>query len=60
MLYWRDLKPEAKIEVNLDLIANVPGEFRGAASRAYLYYNADAKSWVKPLEVKIEAQQAEE
>ncbi|MFL5341571.1 MAG: alpha-2-macroglobulin family protein [Gemmataceae bacterium] len=60
VLYWRDLKPEGKIEVNLDLIANIPGEFHGAASRAYLYYNADAKCWVKPLAVQIEAQAAGE
>ena len=37
--------PEQKIEVALDLIARVPGEYRGPASRAYLYYNADHKHW---------------
>jgi hypothetical protein len=55
VLYWRDVKPEAKIEINVDLIAEIPGEYRGPASRAYLYYNADHKSWVKPLEIAIEA-----
>lgn len=58
ILYWRDLKPEAKIDINIDLIAEIPGEYRGPASRAYLYYNADHKHWVKPLEIKIAAVEA--
>src|SRR5262249_42738502 len=39
VLYWRDLAKDQKIAVPLDLVARVPGEFRGPASRAYLYYN---------------------
>jgi hypothetical protein len=53
VLYWRDLAPHKKIEVNLELICRVPGEYRGPASRAYLYYNADHKAWVEPLSVTI-------
>jgi hypothetical protein len=53
VLYWRDLAPEQKIEVNLDLICRIPGEYHGPASRAYLYYNADRKYWVEPLAVAI-------
>jgi hypothetical protein len=59
VLYWRDLKPGAKVEVPIDLICEYPGEFRGAASRAYLYYNADHKHWVPPLAIAIEAQPEE-
>lgn len=55
VLYWRDLAPEQKIEVPMDLICRVPGEYRGPASRAYLYYNADLKYWVEPLQVSIRA-----
>ena len=55
ILYWRDLKPEAKIEVSVDLVADIPGEYAGPASRAYLYYNADHKCWVAPLKITIEA-----
>jgi hypothetical protein len=55
ILYWRDLAPKAKIEVNLDLICRVPGEYSGPASRAYLYYNADQKCWVDPLKIRINA-----
>jgi len=58
VLYWRDVKPNAKIEVNVDLIAEIPGEYRGPASRAYLYYTADHKHWVKPLEITISAVEA--
>jgi hypothetical protein len=57
VLYWRDLAPEKKIEVNLELICRVPGQYSGPASRAYLYYNADTKCWVEPLRIKIAAKQ---
>jgi hypothetical protein len=55
VLYWRDLAPRQKIEVPVALVCRVPGEYRGPASRAYLYYNADAKCWVDPLTVKVAA-----
>jgi hypothetical protein len=53
VLYWRDLAPDQKIEVPVDLICRVPGEYHGPASRAYLYYNADAKHWIEPLAMTI-------
>jgi hypothetical protein len=53
VLYWRDLAPDQRVEVNLDLVCRIPGEYRGPASRAYLYYNADHKYWVGPLAVAI-------
>ncbi len=56
VLYWRDLAPEQKIEVPIDLVCRVPGEYSGPASRAYLYYTADLKHWVEPLKVRIAAQ----
>jgi hypothetical protein len=58
ILYWRDLAPKQKIEVPIDLIARVPGDYTGPASRAYLYYNADNKNWIKPLHVTIAARRA--
>jgi hypothetical protein len=57
VLYWRDLAPRQKIEVPIDLVCRVPGEYRGPASRAYLYYNADIKHWVEPLAVKVGAKE---
>jgi hypothetical protein len=59
ILYWRDLSPKQKIEVPVDLICRVPGEYSGPASRAYLYYNADLKDWVQPLKMTIRAKSAE-
>ena len=53
VLYWRELAPRQKIAVGLDVICQVPGEYRGPASRAYLYYGADDKTWLEPLEVTI-------
>ncbi|MCI0376495.1 MAG: hypothetical protein L0215_02695 [Gemmataceae bacterium] len=53
VLYWRDLAPDAKIELSLDLVCRVPGVYTGPASRAYLYYNADDKYWADPLAVTI-------
>ncbi len=53
VLYWRDLAPDQKIDVPIDLICRVPGEYSGPASRAYLYYNADLKCWIEPLKISI-------
>jgi hypothetical protein len=53
ILYWREMAPEQKITLNVDLVCDIPGEYRGPASRAYLYYAADHKDWVGPLAVKI-------
>jgi hypothetical protein len=55
VLYWRDLAKGEKVEVPIDLVCRVPGTYRGPASRAYLYYNADHKHWVEPLSVTIAA-----
>jgi hypothetical protein len=55
VLYWRDLAPDQKIDVPIDLICRVPGEYSGPASRAYLYYNADLKYWIEPLQVSVAA-----
>jgi hypothetical protein len=55
VLYWRDLAPDQKIEVPVDLVCRVPGEYTGPASRAYLYYNADRKHWIEPLKIRIAA-----
>jgi uncharacterized protein YfaS (alpha-2-macroglobulin family) len=58
VLYWRDLAPNKEIDVQIELIARVPGTYRGPASRGYLYYNADHKCWVDPLRVEIRAKDA--
>jgi alpha-2-macroglobulin-like protein len=53
ILYWREMGPEQKITLTVDLVCDVPGSYRGPASRGYLYYNADDKHWVEPLSIKI-------
>ncbi|HET6572997.1 MAG TPA: alpha-2-macroglobulin family protein [Fimbriiglobus sp.] len=55
ILYWRGLAPQQQVSLGVDLIAAVPGEYRGPASRAYLYYDADHKHWVEPVSVKVRA-----
>jgi len=53
VLYWRGMKPEAKVEVPLSLIAAVPGTYSGPASRAYLYYTDEHKIWIDGVKVTI-------
>jgi hypothetical protein len=53
VLYWRALAPQQKIALTVDLVCDVPGIYRGPASRGYLYYNADHKHWVEPMSVRV-------
>lgn len=53
VLYWRDLAPDAKVTIEVDLVCRLPGLYRGPASRAYLYYDADRKHWNEPLSIRI-------
>lgn len=55
VLYWRGMSAKQTVEVSLDLIAETPGEFKGPASRAYLYYGAEHKQWIAPLDVTVKA-----
>lgn len=53
VLYWRELAPKQQIELTVDVVADVPGKYRGPASRGYLYYDADHKHWVEPLSATV-------
>jgi len=53
VFYWHGLGDKEKVEFGVDLIADVPGEYRGPASRVYLYYGAEHKFWADPVDVKI-------
>jgi hypothetical protein len=57
ILYFRELAPSEVKTVGIDLVAQVPGEYTGPASSAYLYYGNDKKVWVDPLKVSIAAPQ---
>ena len=53
ILYWRALAPSAKKDVDLDLLAQVPGRYEAPASSAYLYYTAEDKTWAAPVDVEV-------
>jgi hypothetical protein len=54
ILYWRALPPSAKKDVDLNLLAAVPGTYEGPASSTYLYYTAEDKAWAKPVAITID------
>jgi hypothetical protein len=54
ILYWRALPPNAKKDVDINLLAAVPGTYEGPASSTYLYYTAEDKAWAKPVGLTIE------
>ena len=53
VLYWREMKAGQKARIPLSLVAAVPGTYTGPASRAYLYYTDEHKTWVGGLKVVI-------
>ena len=53
ILYWRDMAPKASVELHLEVVAAVPGQYTGPASRAYLYYTDELKHWTPGLEVTV-------
>lgn len=53
-IYFRELEPNAKRTINLDLKAEVSGSFTGVASCAYLYYTDEYKDWVRGSTVAIQ------
>lgn len=54
ILYWRSFGPSAKKDVELDLLAQVPGTHEAPASSAYLYYTAEDKAWAAPVKVTVD------
>jgi hypothetical protein len=55
VLYWRSLRASQTVAVPLSLVAAVPGHYTGPASRAYLYYTDEHKTWATPLAATIAA-----
>ncbi len=58
VLYWREMKPEASVELQIRCTAAVPGTYTGPASRAYLYYTDEFKDWTEGLKVTITPREA--
>jgi hypothetical protein len=53
VLYWRAMKPEERIELPVSLVAAIPGKYTAPASRAYLYYTDEHKTWIDGLQAEI-------
>ncbi len=53
IFYFRDMAPSEVHAINLDLKAEVPGEYEAPASSGYLYYTAEYKCWSSTGKVKI-------
>ncbi|WP_291725522.1 MG2 domain-containing protein [Bernardetia sp.] len=51
VFYYRQLTPNEKKVIHLDLKADLAGEYEGAASSAYLYYTSEFKDWQKGVSV---------
>jgi A-macroglobulin complement component len=53
VLYWRGIEGGKKVRVPLSLVVAIPGTYTGPASRAYLYYSDEHKTWTDGLKVTI-------
>jgi TonB-dependent SusC/RagA subfamily outer membrane receptor len=53
VLYWRNFDPNETKNIQLVFKAEVPGQYSGVASSAYLYYTEEHKHWNEGLKVKI-------
>ncbi|MBL0743104.1 TonB-dependent receptor plug domain-containing protein [Chryseolinea lacunae] len=51
--YYREMGPSETRTINLDLKAEIPGRYTGAANAAYLYYSHEWKHWTKGLTVNV-------
>jgi hypothetical protein len=54
ILYFRQLEPKESKTVHLDLSAVLPGKYTAPASRAYLYYTDEHKTWARPQTIVVE------
>ncbi len=53
VLYYRQMAPSETKEINLDLKAEIPGEYQAPASSAYLYYTNEFKCWTAMDKITI-------
>ncbi len=53
ILYFRSLAPNAIKDVPIELLASVPGAFTAPASRAYLYYTNEHRTWAAQSTIKV-------
>ncbi|MBL7471569.1 TonB-dependent receptor plug domain-containing protein [Robertkochia sediminum] len=53
VFYWRSMQTEENKTINLDLKADIPGQYQAPASTIYLYYGDEHKSWIPGNSVEI-------
>ncbi len=53
VLYYRQMAPNETKTINLDLKAEISGEYDAPASSAYLYYTNEFKTWVGLPRMKV-------
>ncbi|MGN0866122.1 MAG: MG2 domain-containing protein [Oligosphaeraceae bacterium] len=53
VLYWRGIHAGEELQVPLALTATLPGEYTGAASRAYPYYDDGQKAYQPGVKVTV-------
>jgi len=53
VFYFRKLNGKEIRKINVDFKAIVPGNYRGVASSAYLYYENEHRNWNKGLEIEV-------
>ncbi len=53
VLYWRSLAAGESVELPISVLAAIPGNYTGPASRTYLYYTDEDKKWSDGLRVEI-------
>lgn len=53
ILYYRGMAPRAQLKIPLQLIAQVPGQYTGPASQAYLYYTDEHRAFAQPIAFSV-------
>ncbi|SFC83861.1 TonB-dependent receptor plug domain-containing protein [Flavobacterium phragmitis] len=53
VFYFRKLNAKEIRKVNIDFKAVVPGNYKGIASSAYLYYENEHRNWNSGLEIEV-------
>lgn len=54
VVYYREMAPKAEHVIKLDLKADIPGEYSGAASSAYLYYTDELKYYTRGEKIVVD------
>lgn len=54
VLYWMGFDKRETKKINLDLKADVPGQYKAKASTVYLYYTPEYKNWNEGTEIDIQ------